>query len=188
MSYSRDIEELRTARLRPFAATALLEARGYSSDDLASITGQTGYRHSLLAAAARQFADEAATEAEQRADADAVRREREEFELADFVARNRTTTAASRAAESAVAAAGWTMTYRHGSSGGSLYYWVKNPADDCGERYSLRISDHRAPNGAGWNDAKQQRHDEPDLNIVIRRTAHGEYTFDLSLLFQLLGQ
>ena len=182
------IAQLRDGRLRPYLAAAWAEARRHDTDDLAYIAGRVGRRHTLLVAVAWQLADEAATAAEEQADADAVRREREDAEYADYLARRAGVDAASRAAEAAVLTAGWTITYRHGSAGGSLYYWVADPADEDGERYSLRISDHAAPGGGGWNEAKQERHDAPDINIVIRRGADGEYTFDLTPLVETIDQ
>jgi hypothetical protein len=186
MPYSTHVTELRTERLRPFVAAAWAEAGSYSTDDLAYIVGHAGYRQGLRAEAAWKFADEAATEAEERAAADSKRSEQEAAELADYIARRSAVDAASREAEAACAAAGWSMTWRHGSSGGSMYYWLEGPADDD-ERVSLRISDHHAPCGAGWNDERQERHAEPDLNIVIRRGADGDYTHDLTPLVEMIG-
>jgi hypothetical protein len=95
--------------------------------------------------------------------------------------------AVGMAATAAVAAAGWAAQWRHGSRGGSIYYWITEPGEE-GERYSLRISDHHAPGGAGWNEERQERHAEPDINIVIRRGAGGEYTFDLAPLVETIGK
>jgi len=186
MPYSTHVTELRTARLRPFVAAAWAEAGSYSTDDLAGIVGHPGRRQNLRAEAAFKFAEEAATEAEERAAADAERAEQEAAELADYIARKAAVDAASREAEAACAAAGWTMTWRHGSAGGSMYFWLDGPADDD-ERMSLRISDHHAPGGAGWNDERQERHAEPDINIVIRRGAGGDYTHDLTPLVEMIG-
>jgi hypothetical protein len=180
------VSELRTARLRPYVAAAWAEASTYSTDDLAMIVGHAGRRQNLRAEAAWKFADEAATEAEERAAADAERAEREAAELTDYLARQAAVDAARRAAEAACAAAGWTITWRQGSAGGSMYFWIGGPADDD-ERVSLRISDHRAPGGAGWNGERQERHAEPDLNIVIRRGAGGDYTHDLTPLVEMIG-
>jgi hypothetical protein len=186
MPYSTHVSELRTARLRPYVAAAWAEASTYSSDDLAMIVGHAGRRQNLRVEAAWKFADEAATEAEERAEAAAKQAEREEAELADYLARQAAVDAARREAEAACAAAGWTITWRHGSAGGSLYFWIVGPADDD-ERFSLRISDHHAPGGAGWNDERQERHAEPDINIVIRRGAGGDYTHDLTPLAETIG-
>lgn len=185
MSYSKFIAELRTRRLRPFAIAAIREARGYSTDDLAGIVGHDGRRHALLAEAAHVFADEAATAAEDKAAAD----DRADAELADFLARGQAIDAATDAVRAAAAAAGWTLAWRHGSrSSGSVYYWLCEPDSDEaeGERYSLRVSDHHAPIGGGWNEERQERHDAPDINIVIRRGADGGYTFALDPLMELL--
>jgi len=187
MSYSHYIEELRSTRLRPYAAAAIAEARGYESDDLAAIVGRGGRRHTLVAAAAFRFAEEAATEAEELAEADQARRRQEEAEQVDYLARRAGLDAARQAVEAAVAAAGWTLIWRH-SSLGSTYFWLENPADEHGERLAMRISDHAAPNGSGWNDEKQQRHAAPDINIVLRRTTAGEYAFDLATLVAALEE
>jgi len=186
MPYSTHVSELRTARLRPYVAAAWAEAGSYSTDDLAAIVGHAGRRQNLRAEAAWKFADEAATEAEERDAADAEKAEREAAELADYLARRAAVDAARREAEAACADAGWTMTWRHGSAGGSMYFWIVGPGDDD-ERMSLRISDHIAPGGAGWNDERQERHAEPDLNIVIRRGAGGEYAHDLTPLVETIG-
>ena len=189
MPYSNEITDLRSPRLRPFAAAAFEEARRLDTDDLLRIVGrQSGYRQGAVAAAAYTFADEAATEAEEAAAEEEQRLDREQTEDARYQAAVAGTNAASRAAEAAVLAAGWTIRYRHGSAGGSLYYWIENPADEYGERHSLRISDHVAPGGSGWNDEKQERHSAPDINIVIRRGADGEYTFDLTPLMETLDR
>jgi len=185
MPYSTHVSELRTARLRPYVAAAWAEAGSYSTDDLAAIVGHAGRRQNLRAEAAWKFADEAAAEAEERDAAAAKKTEREAAELTDYLARQAGVAAARREAEAACAAAGWTMTWRHGSAG-SMYFWIVGPADDD-ERVSLRISDHHAPGGAGWNDERQERHAEPDLNIVIRRGAGGEYTHDLTPLVETIG-
>jgi len=186
MPYSTHVSELRTARLRPYVAAAWAEAGTYSTDDLAAIVGHEGHRQNLRAEAALKFADEAAAEAEEMAADAAEHAEREEAQLADYLARNAAVDAARREAEAACATAGWTMTWRHGSAGGSMYFWVAGPSDDD-ERMSLRISDHLAPGGAGWNDERQERHAEPDLNIVIRRGAGGDYTHDLTPLVETIG-
>ena len=186
MPYSTHVSELRTARLRPYVAAAWAEASTYSTDDLADLAGHAGRRQSLRVEAAWKFADEAATEAEERAAADAERAEREAAELADYLARNAAVYAARREAEAACAAAGRTLAWRHGSAGGSMYFWIVGAADDD-ERISLRISDHRAPGGAGWSDERQERYAEPDINIVIRRGAGGEYTYDLHPLVETIG-
>jgi hypothetical protein len=186
MPYSTHVSELRTARLRPYVAAAWAEAGSFSTDDLAAIVGHDGHRQNLRAEAAWKFADEAAAEAEERAAAAAEHAEREEAGLADYLARRAAVDAARREAEAACAAAGWTMAWRHGSAGGSMYFWILGPGDDD-ERMSLRISDHIAPGGAGWNDERQERHAEPDMNIVIRRGAGGGYTHDLTPLVETIG-
>ena len=68
-----------------------------------------------------------------------------------------------------------------------MYFWLDEPGEE-GERYSLRISDHHAPGGGGWNDERQERHAAPDINIVICRGEGGDYTFDLGPIVEILGQ
>jgi len=188
MTYSTHVADLRSARLRPYVAAAWEEAGGLSDDDLAYVVGHGGYRQGLKVEAACRFATEAADEAEELAAAEEERAERDEADMRDYLARCAATEAAVREASAAVVAAGWSLRWRQGSRGGSIYYWVENPADEDGDRYSLRISDHHAPGGAGWSDDKQERHDEPDINIVIRRGADGEYTVDITPLVETLDR
>jgi hypothetical protein len=187
MPYSSHVADLRSGRLRPYAAAAWAEAGTYSTDDLVYIIGHAGYRQGLKAEVAWRFATEAADGAEEVAAAEEERKGRDEAEMRDYLARCAATDEAVLAATTAVAAAGWAVQWRHGSRGGSIYYWITEPGEE-GERYSLRISDHHAPGGAGWSDEKQERHAEPDINIVIRRGAGGDYTFDLNPLIETLSR
>lgn len=131
-------------------------------------------------------ADEAAREAAERAG-------REEAELADYLRRQAGLRAAVAAVIDAAAEAGWRLEERRCSHDSSRYYWLLRGGDpdavgDYDEAVSLRISDHHAKNGSGWNEAKQEHHDAPDINIVIRRGADGEYAFDLAPLVETIGQ
>ena len=187
MTYSTHVADLRSARLRPYVTAAWQEAGGLSDDDLAYVVGHGGYRQGLKVEAACRFATEAADEAEELAAAEEEMAERDEADMRDYLARCAATEEAVRSASAAVAAAGWSLRWRQGSRGGSIYYWITEPGED-GERYSLRISDHHAPGGAGWSDEKQERHAEPDINIVVRRGAGGGYTFDIIPLVETLDR
>lgn len=142
----------------------------------------------------REEATLLADEAEEQAAEAARAAEREEQELADYLARQAGLRAAVLAAEGAVAAAdGWRIEERRCSNECSRYYWLLRggdpaEADDYEEAASLRISDHHAPNGSGWSDEKQERHEAPDINIVLRRGAGGGYTFDLAPLMETLDR
>lgn len=171
-----EAEERERRRIEPYMA----EARAFVAEQ--------EIEADEIDAAVVEQATALADEAEEAAEAAARAAEREAAEQEDYRRRVAATTAASRAAEAAVEAAGWTMTYRHGSADGSCYYWVADPTDEDGERFSLRISDHVAPGGGGWSDERQERHSAPDINIVIRLGAGGDYTFDLAPLVETLDR
>lgn len=135
-----------------------------------------------------------ADEAEQAASEEARAAEREAEQLADYTARQAGLRMAIAAAGAAVAEAeGWRMEERQCSHDSSRYFWLLRGGDtDVDGAYdqavSLRISDHHAKNGSGWNEAKQEQHDAPDINIVLRRGAGGEYTFDLAPLVETISR
>jgi len=135
-----------------------------------------------------------ADEAEQAAAAASRAAERESAELADYTARQAGLRMAIAAATAAVAESdGWRIEERRCSHDSSRYFWLLRGGDpdaagDYEEAVSLRISDHHAKNGSGWNEAKQQQHDAPDINIVLRRGAGGEYAFDLTPLMETLDR
>lgn len=56
-----------------------------------------------------------------------------------------------------------------GSGGYSRYFDVAGPVDSDEEDnwIKVRISDHYAPNGAGFNQSTGTYHDEPDVNFVV---------------------
>lgn len=174
-------------RVEPFMAEAranvmawgCVEDGGSTPEEIEEMVGEEATR---LADEAEEQAAEAARAAK-----------REEQELADYLARQRGLEAAVLAAEAAVAEAdGWRIEERECSNASSRYYWLLRggdpaEADDYEEAVSLRISDHHAKNGSGWNEAKQEQHEPPDINIVICRGAGGEYTFDLTPLVETIG-
>ena len=135
-----------------------------------------------------------ADEAEHAAAEEARAAERDAAELADYAARQAGLRMAIAAATAAVAeSAGWRMEERRCSHDSSRYFWLLRGGDpgvagDYDEAVSLRISDHHAKNGSGWNEAKQEQHDRPDINIVLRRGAGGEYTFDITPLVETLDR
>ena len=141
----------------------------------------------------REEATRMADEAEEAADEAARAAEREAEEEADYDRRQAAIEAAVAATIDAATAAGWRLERRRCSHDSSRYYWLLRGGDpdvagDYDEAVSLRISDHHAKNGSGWNEAKQEQHDRPDINIVIRRGADGEYTFDLTPLVETIAQ
>lgn len=146
-------------------------------------TGTT-WPHPRPAGEPGEEAGEYAVDAEEQA-AGRAREDRERASLEDFIARVEARLAARQAIEAAVAAAGWGLTWRQGSECGSVYFWLDDP--ESGARYSLRVSDHFAPEGAGWDGSLRCRHEPPDINIVIRRGEAGGYAFDLSGLAERLG-
>lgn len=117
-----------------------------------------------------------ADEAQEAADEQARAAEREERELLDYRQRIAGVDAAVAKANALAAEHGWRMEKRRGGSESSRYYWLIR-GEDGEEVLGLRISDHHAPNGSGWSDAKQERHDEPDVNVVVERQDDGSYTF-----------
>jgi hypothetical protein len=141
----------------------------------------------------REEAARMAEEAEEAADEAASAAEREAEEAADYDLRQAAIKAAVAAATDAAAAAGWRAETRRCSHDCSRYFWLLRGGDpgvagDYDEAVSLRISDHHAKNGSGWNESKQEQYPEPDINIVIRRGAGGEYTFDLTPLVETIGR
>ena len=141
----------------------------------------------------REEATRMADEAEEAAEAAARAAERESDEAADYDRRQAAIEAAVAAATDAATTAGWRLERRRCSHDSSRYFWVLRGGDpdvagDYDEAVSLRISDHHAKNGSGWNEAKQEQYDRPDINIVIRRGAGGEYTFDLTPLVETINQ
>ena len=120
------------------------------------------------------------------------RAEREAEELEEYLLKQNGLRRALAAAESLVReAAGWRLVSRRCGSDSSHYFWLFFGGEseaDWEERIGLRISDHYAPNGSGWNELTQDRHPEPDINIVIRRGAGGEYTFDLTPLVETISR
>lgn len=182
-----EAEERERRRIEPYMAAARehVVAWGCVEDGESSpeeIEGMVVEEATRLADEADEAADEAARAAEREAAADA-----------DYARRQACLAAAVAAATDAATAAGWRMESRRCSHDSSRYYWVLRGGDkdvpgDYDEAVSLRISDHHAKNGSGWNESKQEQHDRPDINVVIRRGAGGEYTFDLAPLVETLNR
>lgn len=132
---------------------------------------------------AEEEAEEMAIAAEEAEQATRDEAERIAAEDREYLARMDALTLAVTEAREIVTAAGWTIEERKCSSDSSRYFWLSAPGDDdLTETLSLRISDHFARNGAGWNEARQEQHQPPDINIVLRRTAADTYHFDLTPL------
>lgn len=61
---------------------------------------------------------------------------------------------------------GYQIDGQHNSmSSSSVYFEVSRP--DLDDSIKIRLSDHLAPKGAGWNENSQSYHSEPDVNIVV---------------------
>ena len=138
-----------------------------------------------------QEATRLADEAEERVADEALAAEREAAELADYCMRQEALAAAVQAATDAAISAGWRIEQRQCSHDCSRYFWVVRCDDDDDEHeqaVSLRISDHHAKSGSGWCESKQAHHDEPDINIVLRRASGGAYTFDMAPLMETIGR
>jgi hypothetical protein len=131
---------------------------------------------------ATRLADEAAESAE-----DAARTaEQDAADLLNYRERIAAVDACVSAAKASVADAGWRIDERKCGSESSRYFFVCRPDADCPDEedvvLTLRISDHFAKNGSGWNEGKQDYHNEPDVNVVVRKNRRGNYAFDLSPL------
>lgn len=97
------------------------------------------------------------------------------------------------AATAVAIAAGWRLEWRPCSHASSRYYWLllggdPDVDDDYEKVFSLRISDHYARNGSGWNEEKQEHYDLPDINIVTYLWVGDEYTFDLTPLKEMIAR
>jgi hypothetical protein len=129
-------------------------------------------------------ARERADKAEEIAAEEARAAERAAAEFLDYQQRQAALDACERAAQAEVIEAGWKWTARKCGHGSSRYFWLERADEEV--VLSLRISDHYAKNGSGWNEAKQEQHDEPNINLVIRSNGDGPYGFDLAKLTESL--
>lgn len=73
---------------------------------------------------------------------------------------------------------GWEVTIRSCSHSASRYYVL----DKNGQSLDLRVSDHVAKNGAGFNRETGLPHDECDVNIVAGRDTLDTLRFALELV------
>jgi hypothetical protein len=111
-------------------------------------------------------------------------KERDEAALLDYRQRLAGVDACVASAQAEVADAGWLLEERRCGSDCSRYFWLTREEGDFA--LSMRISDHYAKNGSGWNESKQEQHDAPDINIVLCKQADGCYGFDLKKLTERL--
>ena len=182
-----EAEERERRRIEPFMAEARANVAAWGCVEDGGSTPEE------IEEMVRDEATRMADEAEEAADEAARSAEREAEEAADYDRRQVALGSAVAAATEAATAAGWRLERRRCSHDSSRYYWLLRGGDpdvagDYEEAVSLRISDHYAKNGSGWNEAKQEQYDAPDINIVIRRGADGEYTFDLTPLVETIDQ
>jgi hypothetical protein len=170
--------EVERARLAPFIAEARADAASWGCVEDGDMTADQ------LEAAILEEARERADEADEHAAEEARAAERAAAELIDYQQRQAALDACERAAQAEVIDAGWKWTARKCGHDCSRYFWLERHDDEV--VLSLRISDHYARNGSGWNEAKQEHHDEPNVNIVIRSNGDGTYGFDLARLTKKL--
>jgi len=124
-------------------------------------------------------AEQAAAEAEETA-------RREAAELLHYQRSVAAINAACGAAAAACLEAGWRLEPRRGGSELSCYFHACR-LDENGDEdlvLTVRVSDHYAPNGSGWNESAQTQHDRPDVNIVMKQD--GTYSFSLERLLERL--
>jgi hypothetical protein len=174
--------EAERERVAPFLDEARENVMFWGCVEDGSMAGEEIERSVLEEAA--KLADEA----DERAAEETRAAEREQEEFLEYQQQQACLAACETAAEGACVEAGWKFTRRRCGNSSSRYFWIAR-LDEEGEEevvFDLRISDHHAPNGSGWNEEKQERHNEPDVNIVIRRGAGDEYTFDLAPLMETL--
>jgi hypothetical protein len=122
-------------------------------------------------------AEQAAAEAEETA-------RREGAELLHYQRSVAAVNDACKAAAAACLEAGWRLEPRRGGSELSCYFNACR-LDENGDEdlvLTVRISDHYAPNGSGWNESAQTQHDRPDVNIVMSSA----YSFSLERLLERL--
>ena len=125
-----------------------------------------------------------ADEAEQAAAEAAETAERQAAELLHYQRSAAAVAGACEGAAAACLAAGWRLEPRRGGSELSCYFNACR-LDENGDEdlvLTVRISDHYAPNGSGWNESAQTQHDRPDVNLVMSST----YSFSLERLLERL--
>jgi hypothetical protein len=132
----------------------------------------------------REEASRMADEAEQVAAEAEETAQREAAELLHYQRSVAAINAACGAAAAACLEAGWRLEPRRGGSELSCYFHACR-LDENGDEdlvLTVRISDHYAPNGSGWNESAQTQHDRPDVNIVMSSS----YSFTLERLLERL--
>jgi hypothetical protein len=170
--------EAERVRLAPFLAEARADAASWGCVEDGDLSADE--LEELILRDAKERADEA----DEKTAEEARAAERAAAELLDYQQRQAALDACERAAQAEVIDAGWKWTTRKCGHDCSRYFWLERHDDEV--VLSLRISDHYARNGSGWNEAKQEQHDEPNINIVIRGNGDGTYGFDLARLTENL--
>jgi hypothetical protein len=180
----REHQAEREARERERIAPYMAEAREFVMEAAGEMEPDE------IEAAVIEEATRLADEGDERAAEEAREAKRDAEELLEYQRQKACLRECLEAVEAACRSAGWRLTWRRCGNTSSSYYWLARLDEDGDEEevFRLRISDHYAPNGSGWNEETQERHAEPDINIVIHRGADGEYTFDLAPLMETLNQ
>lgn len=101
----------------------------------------------------KRWLDEEIDEIIEKREAEAEREAAREAEYQDWLARGEAVRRCVIAARSAVPGLVFT-------GNDSLYATYRG-------RIKIRIADHSAPDGAGWNERTQDRHQKPDVNFVV---------------------
>ena len=109
------------------------------------------------------------SEARQQAE-DAEQRAEEEYR--EWKAKKEATENAIEEAWNIFKQNGWKIEQTGSSITGSNYFTLTKPSRFNGDEYggvdvTLRISNHYAPKGAGFNEQTQEYHSEPDVNIIV---------------------
>ena len=173
-----DRAEAERERLAPFLAQAREDAASWGCVEDGDMTAEQ--IEAMILEEARERADEA----EELAAEEARAAERAAAELHDYQQRQAALDACERAAQAEVIDAGWKWTVRKCGHDSSRYFWIESHNEEVA--LSLRISDHYAKNGSGWNESKQEQHDAPNINLVIRPNGDGTYGFDMTKLTESL--
>jgi hypothetical protein len=98
--------------------------------------------------------------------------EREEEEYQKWLSRKEATEDAIEEASEVLKRDGWKVEMTGQSITGSSYFTLTKSSRFHGDDYggvdvTLRISNHYAPKGSGFNQQTQEYHNEPDVNVVV---------------------
>lgn len=78
---------------------------------------------------------------------------------------------------------GWTYEF-HKAGGGSLYIEATKEVGDLPASVKIRIADHYAPEGAGFDENTQEYHSEPDVNYVFDPQDKHWWRYDQQMIQQ----